>query len=58
MNKKFTFLYFCKCGNMILKAEEYTETQIKVKCQKCGEVYNIDDLEMKRLSVELPIDKH
>ena len=54
MNKTFTFLYFCKCGNMVLKAEEYTETQIKVKCQKCGEVYNIDDLEMKRLSVEKP----
>ena len=51
--KKLRFLYICpnkECGNIIFKSEKYLEvTVVKIKCQKCKKIYEINGLLIKRI---------
>ena len=51
-NKNFRFLYICpnkKCGNVIFKSKNYIEGMIRIKCQKCQKIFNMDELLVKKI---------
>ena len=49
---KLRWLYICpnkNCGNIILKSEKYIEGMVRIKCQKCGRIFDFNELLIKRI---------